>query len=157
MAEMTRPKRREIILVLIILSVLLPLIYLGLFKNDWSTYKGDGFSINHPSSWFIQTFPVNDAELAKKEEYLFIIDNTKQSISGEGYKTEGPEYVRIIASRLLKEGTEYQVSDLANQETSRLTSSLNRESKRLKTKVAGMPTVEVIITSSSNEDPFKKH
>ncbi len=89
----------------IILGIFLILVVgFKIWISTWQTYNADNISVKYPDGWFVDS--MNTDNLNKDQDYLVSFDNAKQSFDSSGYRTDRPEYVRIIITRfVLKSGT----------------------------------------------------
>jgi hypothetical protein len=76
---------------------LISVIGFKIWISTWQTYAEDNISVKYPNGWFVDY--MNSDIVNKDEDYLVLFDNAKQSFDSSGYKTDRPEYVRIIITR----------------------------------------------------------
>jgi len=68
-----------------------------IWVSTWQTYSENNITVKYPNGWFVDY--MNTDNETKEEDYLVLFDNAKQLFDFSGYKTDRPEYVRIIITR----------------------------------------------------------
>jgi len=142
-------------LILLVFGLFSILLLWSIFRPGWSVYRGGGFLVKYPSSWF--TLSLVDSETKdRQQEYLVSINNARQMIDPTGYKTDRPEYGRVVISRYSKEKLNMGITELADKNLAAVTAQEDRVYSRLNTQFLGQPTFVDTIYSTQKDDFFKK-
>lgn len=142
------------VLGLILGIFLIVIIGFKIWMSTWQTYSENNISVRYPNGWFVDY--MNGNNVNKDEDYLVLFDNAKQSFDSSGYRTDRPEYVRIIITRfILKNGT--SLESYANNNF--WTKSIDRTKYpviRSYVFINGMKSVLDFVNYYNNKDNFDK-
>ena len=142
----------------IVVSILTALyLLLGFYvvvKPGWKEYKGDGFSIKYPASWFVEETAKERPEGALSnpygQEYLLLISDGKTKF---GLPLE-EEHAKIIVTRYPKDQLGLSIQTLADTRVSRINSTQITRNKIFIDGFLALNDVARNAKSIDNEDSY---